>query len=77
MPSGLLDFVFGSGTLKKAAGDTGPVDKNYVPATPDTAKAAQDYADKRLADQKAKAKAPPATESSPGYDWRQDKRNQK
>lgn len=75
--AGLLDFVFGTKALKKAAGDTGPADKNYVPATADTAKAAQDYADKRLADQKAKTPKPPATESSPGYDWRQDKRNTK
>ncbi len=82
--AGVLDFLFGSGTLKKVA-DVPQADHNYTPGTVNQAKANEDYAAKKLAADaalkaKPKAKAiakPAATESSPGYDWRQDQRNAK
>ncbi len=76
--AGVLDFLFGSGTLKKVA-DAQPADHNYTPGTVDQAKANEEYAAKKLAAQKKATPAakPPAVEGSPGYDWRKDQRNAK
>ncbi len=48
----LTDFPMAKGVLAKLASGGPKPDSNYVPPPPDAAKRNQDYADKRLAQQK-------------------------
>ncbi len=65
--SGLSDFLFGSGALKKAAGPNAP--KNTSPSQPaglDMARLAQESADRQKAQEKpAKSGSPLSTTMTP------------